>query len=280
MNLSSDFLFSQGSLQDFVDCQRRFELRYILSIRWPAIQSEPIIENERFLQTGAKFHHMVHQYLLGVPNDLLTASIQDHDLERWWENFLAFSQRLTVDQEIVALHPEIVLTAPLGPHRLLAKYDLIVVKADGRFLIYDWKTARKPPKRQWLEERLQSRVYPYVLARAGGVLNKNIPVEPDQVEMVYWFAEQPESIGRFPYDRLKFQQDDTYLLELVSRIERLETAGFPMTSDQRRCAFCTYRSLCDRGVAAGSTDDLEFDFEEGEVGDISIDLEQIVEVSF
>ena len=61
--LPPNFQFSQGSLQDFVDCRRRFQLRYIQGVAWPALQTEPAMENERSMQQGARFHHLVHQHL-------------------------------------------------------------------------------------------------------------------------------------------------------------------------------------------------------------------------
>jgi len=35
-NLPAPFTFSQSSLQDYYDCPRRFELRYLSRLIWPA----------------------------------------------------------------------------------------------------------------------------------------------------------------------------------------------------------------------------------------------------
>ena len=43
-NLPADFHFSQGSLQDYVDCPRRFQLRYMMKLAWPAVEAEPAVE--------------------------------------------------------------------------------------------------------------------------------------------------------------------------------------------------------------------------------------------
>ncbi|MCP4541151.1 MAG: PD-(D/E)XK nuclease family protein, partial [Chloroflexi bacterium] len=66
MTLPADFQFSQASLQDYVDCPRRFQLRYVLRVAWPAPEAEPVLENERYLQQGAAFHRLVHQHALGL----------------------------------------------------------------------------------------------------------------------------------------------------------------------------------------------------------------------
>ena len=64
--LSPVFQFSQNSLQDYVDCQRRFQLRYILDQRWPAAESEPIQEHEHFVEQGSQFHLLIQRHLLGL----------------------------------------------------------------------------------------------------------------------------------------------------------------------------------------------------------------------
>ena len=46
MTLPPTFQFSQNSLQDYVDCPRRFQLRYLLRQPWPAVESEPLSEYE------------------------------------------------------------------------------------------------------------------------------------------------------------------------------------------------------------------------------------------
>ena len=67
MPLPDNFQFSQASLQDFVDCPRRFHLRYLLNVAWPAAEAEPIEEQERRVQLGLAFHRMVQQQLVGIP---------------------------------------------------------------------------------------------------------------------------------------------------------------------------------------------------------------------
>ena len=47
MTLPINFLFSQASLNDYVECARRFQLRYLLEQEWPAVASEPLLERER-----------------------------------------------------------------------------------------------------------------------------------------------------------------------------------------------------------------------------------------
>ncbi len=291
MGIPEDFLFSQGSLQDYVDCRRRFQLRYLRRVSWPAIQVEPALENERHLQRGAAFHRMIQQHLLGVPAERLSALLSDpaygEDLRRWWESYLQHGQDLLGlrAEAGLRLHPEISLSAQLGGYRLVAKYDLILLLPEDRAVIFDWKTYRRLPRRAWLEARLQTRVYPYLLVEAGAALNQGRPLPPDQLEMIYWFADHPEAPERYPYSAARYAADEAYLRGLVDEIDALPEDRFELTPDLDKCRFCTYRSYCDRGGAAGSLSEFDRGLEDLErdaqaAVSLDIDFDQVGEIEF
>jgi CRISPR/Cas system-associated exonuclease Cas4 (RecB family) len=280
-----NFQFSQASLQDFVDCRRRFQLRYLQRLPWPAVESEPILENERTMRQGAEFHHMIQQHLLGIPAERLSARLEEDDeqveeLRRWWGHYLA--QRPAQSEASARRYVEVGLAAPLGEYALLAKCDLVVVQPGGEALIFDWKTARRKPRRAWLAARLQTRIYPYLLVRAGAHLNAGQPFSPEQVEMRYWFSDFPDAPERFPYSREQYQADEAYLLGLVAEVARQDPKGiFPLTQDESRCRFCVYRSLCDRGVEAGRREQQEAEFDSGsDPTAFDLDFDQIAEIEF
>lgn len=284
--LGKPFTFSQSSLQDYLDCPRRFELRYIEKLDWPAVKAEPVAENERRLQEGNFFHRLAQQFLLGLPADKLARLAASPDastspstnLTRWWDNFHQAFQNYT---ELGNLHPEVVLSAPIGNHRLLAKYDLIALR-DGKATIYDWKTYHKRPKEEWMAVRMQTKVYRYLLAKAGtslipkGNLDGGQPIRPEHIEMIYWFAEFPSEPARFGYDETTFKRDASALETMVHEIEAL--GKFEMTEDEGKCRYCPYRSYCNRGVGAGDWHDAEAEAEAFESFDIN--FEQIAEVAF
>jgi hypothetical protein len=276
MALPSEFQFSQGSLQDYVDCAWRFYLRYMRQLAWPAIVAEPALERERHLLQGSEFHHLIHQHELGVSAQELSAVIADEKLERWWLNYVERGPG-----NLPKVHyPEIVLSAPVGSHRLVAKYDLLAVEPGSGSVILDWKTYGQRRGRRWLEGRLQTRVYPYLLVRAGAHLNEGHPLQPEQVEMVYWFAGFPDDPERFRYDAEYCGQDEAYLNSLVQEIEGLSEERFGRTADEERCRFCPYRSLCHRGVRAGDFLDAEEDQDAEDEGEIFLDFDQIAEIEY
>lgn len=282
MNLPPDFQFSQHSLQDFVDCRRRFLLRHVQRLAWPALESEPALEHERYLQQGTNFHRLAQQFLLGIPADRLANTIHDSVLEAWWDNFMQVAPGLR-DLETASgwkLYPEVGLSVPIHDSRLVAKFDLLVIAPDNRMLIYDWKTSRNKPKRQWLEGRLQTRVYPYVLVHAGASLNQGQPVQPEQVEMIYWFAAHPGEIERFTYDPNAHQASEAYLTSLLDTILALKEDEFHLTTDTKRCTYCVYRSLCNRGISAGGAAGFDDEYLPESENTIALDFDQIAEIEY
>jgi CRISPR/Cas system-associated exonuclease Cas4 (RecB family) len=263
-------------LNDYADCARRFQLRYVLEQAWPAVESEPLIERERLADLGRRFHRLVQQRVHGLLVEPLTRSASsDPDLARWWNNYLKLEDggwKFEVGGSTAGAVPserraEVALSIPFGAHRMVAKYDLLAT-GDGRAVIVDWKTERKRADRAALQRRLQTRVYRYVLAKSDPSL------APESIALVYWFAEYPTEPEILAYDAAQFGADENHLREMINEIERRSEAVWPLTPDERKCRYCTYRSLCERGVAAGVGE-----LEETEI-DLEIDLSQIDEIAY
>jgi len=257
-----------------MDCAQRFKWRYLDRLSYPAVETEPTLENEKHQQEGEYFHRLVQQHLIGIPAEQIAKFANTMNLQRWWENFQS-SKELTGLKDLSALYSEATLSAPLGNYRLLAKYDLIAVQ-NGKAVIYDWKTYRKRPRNEWLAARMQTRVYQALLVKAGAHLNNGKPFEPEQIEMIYWFADFPSEPARFAYTAAQFQRDWDLLIKLS---EEVATApSYPLTEDRQKCLYCTYRSYCERGVRAGSMEEAEAQMEAEELFDVN--FEQIGEIAF
>lgn len=273
--LPLDFQFSQNNLQDFSACPRRFQLRHILRLAWPAVQTEPVIEQEKAIQRGMRFHQMAHQSFVGVSPDILAEQIFDTELTLWWQDFCEHPPAGLPEKRL----PEFMLTSAFGGYRLVAKYDLLAYEPGARFIIVDWKTNRKRPKRPYLQTRIQTRLYRYLLACAGAHLNSGTVIQPEQIQMLYWFTAEPANPEIFDYNLQEFQEDQDWLAQMIGQIDGLAKSAqpFPLTSDEKNCAYCNYRSLCNRGVSVGTwTDETEMDLE----SKIEIEMEQIAEIAF
>jgi hypothetical protein len=286
-------------LQDYSDCPRRFQLRYVLDVHWPVAREDPIAQWERQAQLGAAFHRMVQQHAVGIPEQVIAATLTETELVRWWSNYLQIPppEMPGMDTTGAQRHPEVRLTTPQGGpgsarYRLMARYDLLAVEPGTRAVIVDWKTNKRRPERTRLETRWQTRVYRYVLVVAGAQFNDNVSWTPDQVELIYWFANYPAQPERFPYDDAQYAEDEWILKTTIAEIAtRARDAGsgtqnqeWTLTDDLTRCRYCTYRTLCDREKVDAEEPEWEPDgqgaFRGDELHPLDIDLEQIAEIEF
>jgi hypothetical protein len=276
MPLPVDFQFSQNNLQDYLDCARRFELRALRHLAWPAAQSEPVIEQERAIQRGSRFHHMLHQAAIGLPPETITNQCDDAFLATWWQNYLTHPPQNLPQQR----YPEFTLHAPFAGFRLIAKFDLIAIEPGQRAVIVDWKTAPRRSARSTLAGKMQTKLYRFLLVEAGASLNQGLAIQPEQVQMLYWFANEPTAPEIFSYSPAEHKQIAAELHQLIQEIQLLSNTDqpFPLTTNEKHCAFCTYRSLCGRGIRAGNWEEMEEEPEE-EIP-LTIDLEQIGEIAF
>jgi len=279
MSLPEGFQFSQSSLQDFETCARRFELRYLERLSWPAVESEPVQEAERLAQLGADFHRLVQQHLIGLDEDLLTETLAgaEPELRAWWQNYLLHRPAVLAEAQI---YPELTLSTPLRGYRLLARYDLLAAGEDGSFLIVDWKTARRRPSRESLARRSQTRVYPYVLVKAGSAFNGGRSIDPASVRMMYWYPETPEQPELFEYSPQLLQRDGEYLSDLVEQIKTAaQNKNFPLVEEEQPCRYCVYRSYCGRGERAGPVEELT-EAPPDRLDVSALDWDQIAEIQF
>lgn len=283
MRLPPDFQFSQSSLQDYLECPRRFELKYIQRLRWPAPITQPQREHEQHMRAGAMFHQMIHQHTAGVPSTAITGMINADNVKQWWGQYLIspYNTALT-DTTPLPKHrlPEIALSVPIAGYRLIAKFDLLAIEPNGPAVIVDWKTGTRRPTSSHLAQRMQTLVYRYLLVEAGTHFNGGQPIDPANVEMVYWFTADPENPEHIRYSVDEHAEVGHHLTTLIDEIATRET--FDLTTETRRCRFCAFRSLCERGIEAGTLaemDALADDFNDDSF-ELDFDFDQVAEVEF
>ena len=279
--LPTDFDFTQGNLQDYADCPYRFYLRYIKRVKWPALIVDDAAQFEQRMQAGAAFHRLIQQYLVGIPETRLSEMVDfaieqsssPPELNEWWDSFLSFAHSAHVHPLLDGQkYVETSLACSLAGQRLVAKYDLILVTPEGELTIFDWKTSQKAPRVDWLLERMQTRLYCYILAEASSTfvneqMNTEHPFEPEQISMNYWYVSQPGTPVTLPYSHKAYEQDQAHLTRMIKTIAEHRTsssehltsspASFQRTDDLQHCRYCVYRSHCDRGVEAGSLSEWE-----------------------
>jgi len=241
---------NQKNIQDYLDCPRKYQLTSLDNLAWPAAVSANLAKIERSTYLGNQFHLICQQYFSGIPPALLEDQIIDPDLKIMWENFLPFGISLI---EYPAI-PEQLLSYLYYDHRLIAKFDLIVKNSSTKYIILDWKTGFKKPSREVLINRVQSYLYPFIFCHSGSDLFDENSINPDQVEMHYFypFCTDPHEV--FPYSEQIHTEISSRLEKIISDITKTIQGSdkFPLTEDHIQCQYCIFRSLCDRGVNPGT----------------------------
>jgi CRISPR/Cas system-associated exonuclease Cas4 (RecB family) len=248
MTIPPDFQFSQSSLQDYVDCPRRFEIRYLLKIKWPALQTEPFLEYEENQKMGQLFHRLVHQYELGIPVNQIMTSEASPILTRWWNNYFGAVPKSALPKN---RYPEYRMSSSLAGFRIVGQFDLLAINPGSQVIIIDWKTSRSRISTSRLHSLMQSHLYPLLMIEAGSKLNNGEKIIPEQVEMIYWFTEFPDDVEHIHYSTEKYVSDLDLIENLIHEIKDKPGTPFPLTGEDKNCRFCNYRSLCDRGIKAG-----------------------------
>lgn len=248
---------SRGSLNAFLVCQRRYQLRYRQRLPWPVAPADDKIEAARIL--GQRFHQLLHRHFLGLP---VTEELAvEPRLSRWWEIYLTEGPKLPDGH----LYPEITLSVPIAGHLLTGRIDLLVI--DGQQArIVDWKTENRPSTTTQLTEDLQTRVYMGLVTEGAKALEQ--PIDPDRLTLTYWYVNAPADSVELHYSREWHKENWAYLGELVTEVDRQLDTGetLPLTSDLAECGRCAYQIYCGRimksiNLAEWESDVVGFDLE-------------------
>ena len=266
--------FSARKMQDYLDCERRYELRYILDQSWPGITSEPVLEIESNIRKGNEFHYLAHQFFTGIPEKTLVETIHDDIMFKWFENFLSFCKSLKAKY----LYSEFRLTAHVGKNKLTAIYDLIYLNENDEIGIIDWKTSKFVPKKNTLKLKVQSILYPFILHEASAEFLPGSYYPPEKISMRYWYPASPTEEFIFTYGHSVHEEYRVFLEDIISEIQGKKIGEFELTNDEKKCGFCPYRSLCNRGLTASNY--LKSESYLMDESDLSPDFDQLPEISF
>ena len=254
------FTFSSVSLQDFLDCERRFELKHLLRQEWPAPQSEPILEVERRIRIGREFHFLIHQYLCGIALPELQKMDLDPDIQHWLGRFETFFSEFP----LVDFHSEYSVVTPFhDDYYLTAVYDLIGMTNQPKLLIMDWKTSPYPPVKKIISQTIQSMLYPFLAYENRTEIFKGDVINHADIEMIYWNAVHPGARISMAYSMVQHEKTREFLIKFIETIAGKSLGSFAKTENIKKCAYCQFRSLCERGSRAGLMDQ-----DKGEIIDV------------
>lgn len=260
---SQKTVHSATALHDFKQCARRYELKYRQRQPWPAPQAEPLFSYDLQQQRGQLFHRLVERYYLGMKPTLLTESIEDDLVHKWWLTFL--EQTPVPQNSLTQVSAETRLSAEIQGCRFDVLYDLLQIDHERRKLtIFDWKTTPKPPQPSHWHNTVQTQLY---LLVAGHLCQQFLGEEAilEDVSMVYWFPEHPHESVTIRYNTDLHDQYHGAIMDTVSTLEDMQnhqSSPWPLTENERMCNYCVYRSLCERGILGGALETLPDEPEE------------------
>ena len=240
--IPAGFVFHQSNLTAFRNCRFNFLLRYIKKLPWPAPLAARSTNFEQDLLAGSTLHGLIHQFFLGIEPEVLVSCAQnfpDARVSVWFDNFLESSYASITDNHL----PEHSLQITLNGSLLLAKFDLLSI-VDNTAEICDWKSSRTMPKRQFLQEHIQTMVYTLIAARA-------FPNAPRPISMHYWEAGFPDQPIIFEIGNTQLQKYEETISDLISLIRSLKVEQFERTTNLKKCAYCEYQSYCVRSSFQG-----------------------------
>jgi len=229
---------SQGHLNTFTKCPRRYQYQYLDQLNAPISP-----DHQAQLDRGSRLHHLMQQRELGLP--LETILDPDDPLKAMYDALLTAVPDLT--NASISRMAEQSRTLVWDGVALTVIYDLLMVKGDRAF-IFDWKTYQTPPPRPILQQNWQTQLYPFVLAATSDYA-------PEQITMAYWIVGNRNHVHceRFDYDQQWYRQTERQLRRSVMALETAQAAyqdhriPFPQVSHPDSiCRSCPFQSPCQR----------------------------------
>ena len=133
---------------------------------------------------------------------------------------------------------------PLGDYQAVAVYDLLALTPDNRLVILDWKTSRKIPRRAWINERMQTVLYPFAALESAGNFLPEVTLAAQSIQMTYVYVRHAsDNVLTFANDDDQHAASRVRLERLVEEIAALESGEFPLTM-RRSAASSAYTARC------------------------------------
>ncbi len=227
---------TQTQIGAYERCKRFYYLRYIEKLAWP-------VDNKtgEEIQRGSDFHLLARQLIMGLDHAELIFPSDDEKMVRWIDNFcrklpLWQFDRIYAEKEVTALCSNVLW---------LGMFDALAVK-DDHLTIFDWKTTGHPASAADYIKSPQTKLYRFLAKTCAPRLLEaglhGLPAE--NIEMIYWFPEHPETEIRLPYSESAFREDLTWLQLKAAEMNFTDAEHYPRNTENRGCRFCNYETYC------------------------------------
>lgn len=224
-------------------CPRKFQNIFIKSFSPP-----PDPDLQVSAAWGNQFHLLMQQQALALPITVMEPV--DKEMTACLKQLRQTAPELFDAPAGWQHQSETQRTLAFNGYLLTVIYDLLRL-GPAQAEVVDWKTYQQTPKREWLENDWQTRLYLFVLAEASGLT-------PDQLSMTYWFVRGKNTETPKPeYQRLSYSltQHEQTRLELISLTDHLtaliqQGTDFPQVAQTSgKCERCPFAHRCGRSDA-------------------------------
>ncbi len=279
---------SQSHLTLLSACERKYQYVFLDALSGPSTY-----EQQTTTQWGSQFHLLMQQRALDLPVEVLAkADVEMSDSlaalaanapevfahlpvsgMRAASGEAEYSQDKSTSRGLFS-QSEHRRQLAFNGYLLTVVYDLVVVdaaaKENPQGQIFDWKTHQRPPRRDWLKDDWQTRLYLYVLC-------ETTDLRPEQISMTYWFvrlgagpqpleaepskqasAQHQPSFYRFDYTAAQHLETEADLKHLSDRLTHLlkqaeQGLDLPKVAIEKGlCDRCLFNVRCDRVSTSGA----------------------------
>jgi hypothetical protein len=187
-------------------------------------------------QKGSRFHLLAERYFKGIHVE--EEYIEDSELRGHFEK-LKENYPLRDDWIYFSEYDIRERTKKI---RLMARYDLIIIKPNNRVEIVDFKTNRRRFSQEDIEGSLQTKIYLYLLKENFKFVFENIR-KIKKLDMIYYQTEYPEENLVIKYDDEDHEKSREKLEEIIENI-----GDFDFTTYQKKkvihCEKCEFKIFC------------------------------------
>lgn len=228
-------IYSQNSLNTFIQCPYKFFLKYKKSLVWKKDDEDDRAYYDS-LKSGLDFHLICERHFSNLP----TGVLPDSEFCLWLERV---KRIVSIDSDFRYL-PEFEIRYTMDKFILFSKMDLIKV-GKNKIEIYDWKTENKELTYEKVKNRLQTTIYLFMVGENVKYLC-NSEIELSDISMNYY---QPNlDIGpiRINYSKEKHEENKLYIKNILNKISKLEEDK--IQRNHNHCKICEFNYYCNKQI--------------------------------
>jgi len=226
-----NFLYTQSSIVTFMQCPLKFRYRY-----FDGLYGSDDETLKGSFEKGNKFHLLAERYFKEIDTDV--NYIKEKELKELFEKL---KEKYPIEANC-RYFSEYEIRENAEKIRLMARYDLIILKPNGRVQIVDFKTNKRKISKKSIEESLQTKIYLYLLKENYKSVFENIR-KIKNIEMIYYQTEYSEENFTVKYDDELHEKNKIFLSETIENIEVFNFDEYEK-KEVNHCKVCEFKNFC------------------------------------